>query len=390
MTIKTPALPDIPGLSQAKNMLASMTGAASGAASNAANLGNKLGDGAHNQLKDFGEQQKKNIEKGTDGAHAGWMTVHKGVDNAYLENSKNLVRFGEAMSNMAKRLPGPAADIWDGFRFNVDKGREDIFTHMQRLGDGVGDNIKAAGSQVGKGWQGVRNGVDGGIDNGRKVGGDIGAGFGIQGGAEMNSGNDGQPWGSQGNGQGGYGDPRFGGPGGDLRFGPGGRWAGPTGHQGQGGYPGQQGQGGFQLPPWEQQAEGGFRGPQMGQDQQQRRGGFPGQQGQNGFQLPPWEQQAQGGFRGPQWPQDQQQQRGAPQAPWGQQSPNPFANGQGQPQNQFGVSMNDQYRQQPRGPMNNWEGQARAQMNGPRPSAQGLLQGATGGNDRFSMSMGGR
>lgn len=90
MTIKTPSLPEIPGLAQAKNMMASMTGAASGAAKSAANLGNKLGEGGHNMLKDFGEQNKKNINTMTEGGKAGWKTVHKGIDQIYEIDSENL------------------------------------------------------------------------------------------------------------------------------------------------------------------------------------------------------------------------------------------------------------------------------------------------------------
>lgn len=85
-------LPSIPGLQAARDAAANVQKAAEGAAKNAANLGNGLADGAHKQLINFGAQTNKNIAKGTEGAHAGWMSVHKNIDNGFLETGNNMQR----------------------------------------------------------------------------------------------------------------------------------------------------------------------------------------------------------------------------------------------------------------------------------------------------------
>lgn len=197
-----------------------------------------------------------------------------------------MYRFGSMMHGLTGRLPGPAQAVWDGFQGNVDKGWADAFTHMQRFGDSVGDNIKAAGGQAGDSWGLIRNGVDGGINNGRKVGADmlpIGDGpsaANLLGSAALNSDNNGrEPWRQQpwGQGQGGFGDARFGGPGGDHRWGPGGRWA-PE-NQGQWGQQGQFGQqGGWNQP------QGQWGQPQGQWGQPQGQWGAP--QGRNQWNQP--------------------------------------------------------------------------------------------------------
>lgn len=99
LKIPTPSMPNIPILSSLKEALSGGQDAAKdaaakaqGAAKDAMNLGNKLGDGAHNQLKNFGEQQTKNIGTAQKLGENLWMSIHKNTDRIYEENAENMKR----------------------------------------------------------------------------------------------------------------------------------------------------------------------------------------------------------------------------------------------------------------------------------------------------------